>query len=110
MSVIHLNESIQYQLHLDSRLLVEFTDQNVHIKIKVYFLFLQQSLIYVTAPKICENYLIESFKVFESVDSDFVFSTSEFSSPIFHLFTILTGGIRQTKAYSLIDILHDGDG
>ena len=52
-------------------------------------------LIYATAPMIRDNDLIESFKVFEAGDIDFVFSAAEFSSPIFRSFTILPDGRAQ---------------
>ena len=52
-------------------------------------------LIYATAPMIREIDLIESFKVFEAGDIDFVFSAAEFSSPIFRSFTILPDGRAQ---------------
>ena len=52
-------------------------------------------LIYATAPMIREIDLIESFKVFEAGDTDFVFSAAEFSSPIFRSFTILPNGRAQ---------------
>ena len=52
-------------------------------------------LIYATAPMIRESDLIESFKVFDAGDIDFVFSAAEFSSPIFRSFTILPDGRAQ---------------
>ena len=52
-------------------------------------------LIYATAPMIRESDLIESFKVFEAGDIDFVFSAAEFTSPIFRSFTILPDGSAQ---------------
>ena len=66
-------------------------------------------LIYGKGPIVRENYIIESFKLFEACDIDFVFSAAECSSPMFRLFTKLPDGTHQTNAYPLIDKPHDGD-
>ena len=66
-------------------------------------------LIYGKGPIVRGNYIIESFKLFEACDIDFVFSAAECSSPMFRSFTKLPDGAHQTNAYPLIDNPHDGD-